>query len=65
MNIFADGLQASVRGDVTPSDIFNAVRYVHRHCSGSYAVVVLVAGQVLSIFSPLQPSVIIALLLME
>jgi amidophosphoribosyltransferase len=45
LNIFAHELERVARGlSLTPEEIFNAVRAVHKRVRGSYAVVAIIAG---------------------
>jgi amidophosphoribosyltransferase len=45
LNIFAHELEGAARGlSLTPEEIFNAVRAVHKRVRGSYAVVAIIAG---------------------
>jgi len=44
LNIFAHELAAVARLKLTPEQVFQAVRAVHRRCRGAYAVTVLIAG---------------------
>jgi amidophosphoribosyltransferase len=42
LNLFADELQRRQLHNITPDDIFDAVRIVMRKCKGSYSVVILI-----------------------
>ncbi|MBP8288088.1 MAG: amidophosphoribosyltransferase, partial [Rhodoferax sp.] len=45
LNVLAHEIEATTRGmPLTPVDVFNAVRRVHRRIRGSYAVIALIAG---------------------
>jgi len=45
LNVFAHELGETTRGlPLTPQDVFDAVRKVHRRIKGSYAVIALIAG---------------------
>lgn len=44
LNVFAHELQQLGKLKLTPADIFQAVREVHRRCRGAYAAVILIAG---------------------
>lgn len=45
LNVLAHELERTTRGmELTPADVFEAVRGVHRRVKGSYAVVTLIAG---------------------
>ncbi|MGD0959240.1 MAG: amidophosphoribosyltransferase [Methylomonas sp.] len=44
LNVFAHELQQSGKLTLNVSDVFNAVRAVHKRCRGAYAVVVMIAG---------------------
>ena len=45
LNVLAHEIEATTRGlPLTPSDVFEAVRRVHRRVRGSYAVIALIAG---------------------
>lgn len=44
LNVFANELQRLGKLKPTAKDIFNAVKAVHRRCSGGYAVVAMIAG---------------------
>jgi amidophosphoribosyltransferase len=44
LNVFAHELQKKNTLQITPQDIFDAVRRVHARCSGGYAVVALIVG---------------------
>jgi amidophosphoribosyltransferase len=45
LNIFAHELERVARGlSLTPEEVFNAVRAVHKRVRGSYAVVAIIAG---------------------
>ena len=45
LNVLAHELERTTRGlELTPSDVFDAVRGVHQRVKGSYAVVALIAG---------------------
>ena len=45
LNILAHELSSASAMTITPSDVFTAVKGVHRRCRGAYAVVAMVAGQ--------------------
>lgn len=44
LNVFAHELQTLGKVKLTPKDIFQAVRAVHRRCKGAYAAVIMIAG---------------------
>ncbi|MBK1685143.1 MULTISPECIES: amidophosphoribosyltransferase [Rhodoferax] len=45
LNVLAHEIEATTRGlPLTPSDVFEAVRRVHRRIRGSYAVIAMIAG---------------------
>ncbi len=44
LNVLAHELIHAGQLQLTPNDIFNAVRGVHRRCKGAYAVVVMISG---------------------
>ncbi len=44
LNVFAQELQHIGKLKITPSDIFKAVKGVHRRCKGGYAVVAMIMG---------------------
>jgi amidophosphoribosyltransferase len=45
LNVLAHEIEATTRGlPLTPGDVFEAVRKVHRRIRGSYAVIALIAG---------------------
>lgn len=44
LNVFAHELQRLGKIQLTPEDIFTAVRGVHKRCVGGYAVIVMIAG---------------------
>ena len=44
LNVLAHELIHSGQLQLSPKDIFNAVRGVHRRCKGAYAVVVMISG---------------------
>jgi len=45
LNVLAHEIEATTRGlPLTPRDVFEAVRRVHRRIQGSYAVIALIAG---------------------
>ncbi|MEJ2140756.1 MAG: amidophosphoribosyltransferase [Gammaproteobacteria bacterium] len=44
LNVFAHELDNSAKLKITPSDIFNAVKGVHRRCRGAYAAVAMING---------------------
>jgi len=45
LNVLAHEIEATTRGmPLTPGDVFDAVRKVHRRIRGSYAVIALIAG---------------------
>ena len=44
LNVLAHELIHAGQLQLTPKDIFNAVRGVHRRCKGAYAVVVMISG---------------------
>jgi len=44
LNVFAHELQQSHKLTIDESDVFNAVRGVHKRCKGAYAVVVMITG---------------------
>ncbi len=44
LNIFAHELQTLGKLKLTPDDIFQAVRGVHKRCRGAYAVAIMIAG---------------------
>ena len=44
LNVLAHELIHAGQLQLTPRDIFNAVRGVHRRCKGAYAVVVMISG---------------------
>lgn len=44
LNVFAHELQLLGKVKLTPKDIFQAVRAVHRRCKGAYAAVIMIAG---------------------
>lgn len=44
LNIFAHELQSIGKLKLTPADVFQAVRGVHKRCRGAYAVVIMIAG---------------------
>lgn len=45
LNVLAHEIEATTRGlPLTPSDVFEAVRKVHKRIRGSYAVIALIAG---------------------
>ncbi|MBT3067086.1 amidophosphoribosyltransferase [Rhodoferax sp. U11-2br] len=45
LNVLAHEIEATTRGlPLTPSDVFEAVRRVHRRIKGSYAVIAMIAG---------------------
>ncbi len=45
LNVLAHEIEATTRGlPLTPADVFEAVRRVHRRIRGSYAVIALIAG---------------------
>lgn len=44
LNVFAHELQQIHKVQLTPKDIFAAVRGVHRRCKGAYAVIAMITG---------------------
>lgn len=45
LNVFAEELQATQKGrDITPADVFAAVKTVMARCNGAYGVVMLING---------------------
>ena len=44
LNVFAHELQQGASVQLTPADIFRAVKAVHQRCQGAYAVVVMITG---------------------
>lgn len=44
LNVFAHELQRLGKLQLTPADIFQAVKAVHQRCKGAYAVVIMIAG---------------------
>ena len=45
LNVLAHEIEATTRGlPLTPGDVFEAVRRVHRRIKGSYAVIAMIAG---------------------
>lgn len=44
LNVFAHELQKLGKLNPTPDEVFEAVRGVHRRCSGAYAVVAMITG---------------------
>ncbi len=44
LNVFANELQRLGKLKPSPKDIFDAVKAVHKRCSGGYAVVAMIAG---------------------
>ena len=44
LNIFAHELANSAKLKIAPSDIFNAVKAVHKRCKGAYAAVAMING---------------------
>ena len=44
LNVFADELQKLQQLQLTPLDIFTAVKQVHQRCQGAYAVVAMITG---------------------
>lgn len=44
LNIFAHELDTSAKLKINPSDIFNAVKAVHKRCRGAYAAVAMING---------------------
>jgi len=45
LNILAHELQTSDGLDISVEDVFNAVKGVHKRCSGAYAVVAMITGK--------------------
>jgi len=45
LNILAHELHTGNKIDISVADIFNAVKGVHRRCSGAYAVVAMITGK--------------------
>ena len=56
LNIFATELQSEIKGqELTPGDLFQSVKSVHRRVQGSYASIALIAGYGLLAFrDPLE-----------
>ncbi|NNF66436.1 MAG: amidophosphoribosyltransferase [Gammaproteobacteria bacterium] len=44
LNILAHELQERCKGPMQPADLFHAIRRLHEHCRGGYAVVAMVLG---------------------
>lgn len=44
LNVFAHELQRLGKIELTPSDIFQAVKAIHHRCKGAYAAVFMIAG---------------------
>jgi amidophosphoribosyltransferase len=44
LNVFAHELQRLGKVQLTPEDIFLAIKAVHKRCTGAYACVILIAG---------------------
>jgi amidophosphoribosyltransferase len=44
LNVFAHELQQTNKLTIDASDIFNAIRAVHKRCKGAYAVVAMITG---------------------
>ncbi len=51
LNVFATELNCEIQGkEITPEDLFNAVKSVHKRVEGSYASIALIAGHGLLAF---------------
>lgn len=45
LNVFAEALEKSVRQEITPEGVFNAIRQVYRRVKGAYSVVIHIADR--------------------